>query len=161
MVTTRGFEVLFTVHELFAVSSAGGVVFFVSVIGEEVGFTVMFSVVKFSLILLPLEVRFIVLVRSAAVVVSQKGCSWLVLPVVLKFLVVTVIVVVKGENLESLSSSCKWFGMVVVSNVSSNTARGSLAPGDAFSSLRRRTARDKPAVYPNNNNSKTENSNIV
>lgn len=153
---------LFTVHELFAVSSAGGVVFFVSVIGEEeVGFTVMFSVVKFSLILLPLEVRFIVLVRSAAVVVSQKGCSWLVLPVVLKFLVVTVIVVVKGENLESLSSSCKWFGMVVVSNVSSNTARGSLAPGDAFSSLRRRTARDKPAVYPNNNNSKTENSNIV
>lgn len=153
---------LFTVHELFAVSSAGGVVFFVSVIGEEeVGFIVMFSVVEFSLILLPLEVGFIVLVRSAAVVVSQKGCSWLVLPVVLKFLVVMVIVVVKGENLESLSSSCKWFGMVVVSNVSSNTARGSLAPGDAFSSLRRRTARDKPAVYPNNNNSKTENSNIV
>lgn len=156
---------LFTVHELFAVSSAGGVVFFVSVIGEEeVGFNVMFSVVEnveFSLILLPLEVGLIVLVRSAAVVVSQKGCSWLVLPVVLKFLVVMVIVVVKGENLESLSSSCKWFGMVVVSNVSSNTARGSLAPGDAFSSLRRRTARDKPAVYPNNNNSKTENSNIV
>lgn len=62
---------------------------------------------------------------------------------------------VKGENLESMSSSCKWFGMVVASNVSSNTARVSLAPGDAFSSL------NKPAVYPNNNNSNTENSNIV
>lgn len=153
---------LFTVNELFAVSSAGGVVFFVPVIGEEeVGFAVMLSAVEnveFSLIVLPLEVGFIVLVRSAVVLVSQ---NCLVLPVVLKSLVVMVIVGVRGENLKSLSSSCKWFGMVVASNVSSSTARGSLAPGDAFSSLERRTARDKPAVYPNNNNSKTENSNIV
>lgn len=153
---------LFTVHELFAVSSAGGVVFFVPLNGlEELGFTVMLlycSVVEFSLTLLRLEVGSIVLVRGAAVVVSQTGCSWLAVPVVLKSLDVMVIVGVKGENLESLSSSCKWFGMVVVSNVSSSTARGSLAPEDAFSS---RTARDKPAVYPNNNNSTTENSNIV
>lgn len=148
---------LFTVHELFAVYSAGGVGFFVPLNGEEeVGFTVMFSVevnveFSFTVTLLRLEAGSIVLVRGATVVVSQKGCSWLVCPVVLKSLDV----MVKGENRESLSSSCKWFGMVVASNVSSNTARGSLVPGDACSSL------DTPAVYPNNNNSKTENSNIV
>lgn len=128
---------LFTVHELFSVSSAGGVGFFVTLNGEEeVGFTVMFSVVvnvEFSLTLLRLEVGSIVLVRGATVVVSQKGCSWLVFPVVLKSLDVMVNVGVKGKILESLSSSCKWFGMVVASDVSSNTARGSLAPGDAFS----------------------------
>ncbi len=118
----------------------------------------MFSVevnVEFSFTSLRLEVGSIVLVRGATVVVSQKGCSWFVFSVIRKSLDVMVNVGVKGENLESLSSSCKWFGMVVASNVSSNTARGSLAPGDACSSL------DTPAVYPNNNNSKTENSNIV
>lgn len=165
VVTTGGFEVLFTVRVLFEVSSAGGVVFFVSFIGEEeVGFAVVLSVVdnvEFSLTLLPSEVGFIVLVISSAVVmgvvvvvvvvVSQSDCTWLVFLVVLKSLFEMVIAGVKGENLESLSSSCKWFGMVVASSVSSSTARGSL-----LSSLA-----DKPAVYPNNSNSQTENSNIV
>lgn len=84
---------LFTVHELFAVSRAVGVR--VGVVmpfngEEEVGFTVMFSVVvnvEFSLTLLRLEVTLasIVLVRGAAVEVNHEGCnvSWLVLPVVL------------------------------------------------------------------------------
>lgn len=161
VVTTRGFEVLFTVRVLFEVSSAGGVVFLVSLIGvEEVGFSVVLSVVdnvEYSLTVLRLEVGIIVLVRSSSVVVvvvvvvNQSGCTWLVFPVVLMSLFVMVIAGVKGENLESLSSSCKWFGMVVASSVSSSTARRSL-----LSSLA-----DKPAVYPNNSNSKTENSNIV
>lgn len=80
---------LFTVHELFAVSRAGSVVFFVPLNGEEeVGFSVLFCVVEnveFSLTLLRLEVGSIVLVRGAAVEVNHEGCnvSWLVLPVVL------------------------------------------------------------------------------
>lgn len=57
---------LFTVHELFPVSRAGGVEVFVLLNGEEVvGLTVMFSVVvnvEFSLTLLRLEVASIVLV---------------------------------------------------------------------------------------------------
>lgn len=96
---------------------------------EKVEFTVMFSFEKnVGLTSVRLKDGFVVLVRGAAVVVTQRGSSWLDLPVVLESLVVMVILGVKGENLKSLSSSCKWFGMVVVSRGSPGTERGSLAP---------------------------------
>lgn len=95
---------------------------------EKVEFTVMFSFVEnVDVTSLRLKVVSIVLVRGAALVLSQRFSSWLDFPVVLESLVVMVILGVNGENL-SLSSSCKWFGMVVVSSGSPGTARGSLAP---------------------------------
>lgn len=129
---------LFTVHELLEVSSSGSVVFVVGLVGvEKVAFGFVENVE------LTLKLGSIVLVR--AVVLSRRG--WLDLPVVLESLVVMVILGVKGEILKSLSSSCKWFGMVVVVVSSGSPALSSL--------------RDKPAVHPNNTNSKTENSTIL